>query len=190
MSMAETITLAVHGGRRRGYAVTLLVHALGATLAGSALGLLLGAAGAVVGLSWSGTEPIVVLLVTTTYAARELLGIPVPLPQRRAQVPDWWRTFFGTRVAAFLYGVGLGAGFLTYLSHGTFVAVALCALVSGDPLLGALLCAPFGAARAAAIVATGGAGSDGVEAVATSAWPRATNGVALLGIVLAASLTL
>jgi hypothetical protein len=62
-------------------------------------------------------------------------------------VPDWWRTFFGRPVAAFLYGAGLGVGFLTYLGHGTLVVVTVGVAATGRPLLGALLMAPFGIAR-------------------------------------------
>ena len=71
----------------------------------------------------------------------------MPVPQLRRQVPDWWRTFFRPHVAAFLYGVGLGPGFLTYLSHGTVVVVSVAAFASGRPLVGAALLAPFGLAR-------------------------------------------
>jgi len=74
-----------------------------------------------------------------------------PIPQRqgilRRQVPDWWRTFFPPHVAAFLYGLGLGPGFLTYLGHGTVVVVSVAAFASGRPLLGAAVLAPFGLAR-------------------------------------------
>jgi Methylamine utilisation protein MauE len=80
------------------------------------------------------------------YTAREL-GAPVPVPQLRRQVPDWWRTFFTPHVAAFLYGLGLGPGFLTYIGHGTVVVVSVAAFASGRPLLGAVVLAPFGLAR-------------------------------------------
>jgi len=53
----------------------------------------------------------------------ELTPVSVPVAQLRRQVPEWWRTFFGRRVASVLYGAGLGVGFLTYLSHGTLVVV-------------------------------------------------------------------
>ena len=69
------------------------------------------------------------------------------VPQLRRQVPDWWREFFPWPVAAFLYGAGLGVGFFTYLSHGTLVVVALAALASGDPLVGAAIVRPFGLVR-------------------------------------------
>jgi hypothetical protein len=65
----------------------------------------------------------------------------------RRQVPDWWRTYFGRPLAAFLYGAGLGVGFLTFLGHGTLVVVTAGVASTGRPLLGALVMAPFGLAR-------------------------------------------
>jgi hypothetical protein len=90
------------------------------------------------------------LVVTATavlYAGRELAGLPIPVPQLRRQVPDWWRTFFGWPLAAFLYGAGLGVGFLTFLGHGTLVVVAVGIAATGRPGIGALVMAPFGLAR-------------------------------------------
>ena len=52
----------------------------------------------------------VIGFLACAYAARELLGLPLPLFDRRQQVPDWWRTFYGPHVAASLYGAGLGMG--------------------------------------------------------------------------------
>ena len=71
----------------------------------------------------------------------------IPVPQFRRQVPDWWRTYFGRPLAAFLYGAGLGVGFFTFLGHGTLVVVTIGAAATGRPLLGALVMAPFGLAR-------------------------------------------
>ena len=81
------------------------------------------------------------------YLVRELTGLRVPVPQLRRQVPDWWRTYFGRPLAAFLYGAGLGVGFFTFLGHGTLVVVTVGAAATGRPLLGALVMAPFGLAR-------------------------------------------
>jgi len=76
----------------------------------------------------------------------------VPLFDRREQVPQWWRTFFPRYVAAALYGAGLGVGFLTFLSHGTFVVVSAIAVATGDPLIGAMVTAPFGLARGLSVL--------------------------------------
>lgn len=145
--MVETITPAVHGGRRGRWALFLAVHAAGATLAAAAFGALLGVVGGLLGAPWGAAGSLFVATIGGLYLLREALGVPVPVPQLRRQVPDWWRTFFPFGAAAFLYGLGLGVGFLTYLAHGTLVVVATVAVATGRPLLGAALVAPFGLAR-------------------------------------------
>jgi hypothetical protein len=137
---------------------------------------------------------VVVLALGILYLAREAAGLPLPVPQARRQVPDWWRTFFPRPVFALLYGAGLGVGFLTFLSAGTLVVVAAAALASGNAALGALLMAPFGLVRGASVVASAGVVSapDGaalVERLAAFARGpalRVANSLALVGAVLAA----
>ena len=187
--MVETITPVVHGGRRPKYWLAVGLHAAGAGLAAAALGIALGASGSLLGAPWEGSGAVIVAALAAAYAGRELLGWPLPLPERRRQVPDWWRTFYGPSVAAFLYGAGLGIGFATFLGHGTFVAVAAGAVATGDPVLGASLCAPFGLARGLSVVVAGGAGTqdpaspvDRLEALAATGAVRAANGVALAGV--------
>lgn len=152
--MAETISPAVHGGRNFAYWRAVAVHILGAALAAAALGLVLGSVGAVVGAPWLSAAPTVVAAVAVLYFLRETMGFPVPVPHLRRQVPDWWRTFYSPAVSSLLYGLGLGAGFFTYLSFGTLAAVAVAALATGNPLWGAALCAPFGAARGVSVLAS------------------------------------
>jgi hypothetical protein len=144
--MVETITPVVHGGRRERWGISLALHAIGAAVAAAIVGSLLAGAGALLGAPWGVPGAWLVVAAAALYVAREL-GAPVPVPQLRRQVPDWWRTFFPPHVAAFLYGLGLGPGFLTYLGHGTVVVVAVAAFASGRPLLGAAVLAPFGLAR-------------------------------------------
>ena len=144
--MVETITPVVHGGSRSRWGVSVAVHAIGAAASAAVAGALLAAAGGLLGAPWGVAGLGLVAASAALYVAREL-GAPVPVPQLRRQVPDWWRTFFPPHVAAFLYGIGLGPGFLTYLSHGTVVVVSVAAFASGRPLVGAAVLAPFGLAR-------------------------------------------
>jgi Methylamine utilisation protein MauE len=144
--MVETITPVVHGGSRSRWGISLALHAIGAAVAAAIVGSLLAGAGALLGAPWGVPGAVLVAAAAALYIAREL-GAPVPVPQLRRQVPDWWRTFFPPHVAAFLYGLGLGPGFLTYLGHGTVVVVSVAAFASGRPLLGAAVLAPFGLAR-------------------------------------------
>lgn len=154
--MVETITPVVHGGRRSRWALLVATHAAGATLAAATFGAALGAVGALLSAPWGAAGILVVAAAAGLYLSREAFGLHVPVPQLRRQVPDWWRTYFAFGRASFLYGIGLGAGFLTYLSHGTLVVVAAAAVSSGRPILGSALLAPFGLARGlTAIVAIG-----------------------------------
>jgi hypothetical protein len=170
----------------------LTLHAVGATAAAAAFGALAAAFGARLDAPW-GTGIAVVAILAAVYLAGEVLGLRVPVPQLRRQVPEWWRTFFPFGVASLLYGVGLGVGFLTYLSHGTLLVVAVAATVSGDPLVGALLLAPFGLARGLSVAIAGRArtaaeGASLVGALGRSAsWAvwRVAHGVALSAVLLA-----
>jgi Methylamine utilisation protein MauE len=191
--MVETITPVVHGGNRNRWMVSVLVHVAGAAAAAAVFGSLLAGAGALLGAPWGVPGVALVAASAGVYGTREL-GVPVPVPQLRRQVPDWWRTFFPPHVAAFLYGVGLGPGFLTYLGHGTLVVVSVAAAASGRPLVGAALLAPFGLARGLGPVVALGvrSPSDGaalVDRLGRSAsrgrWRKA-NAVALGAVLVAA----
>lgn len=152
--MVETITPVVHGGRRGRWAGDVALHVAGATLSAAAFGAILGAAGSVLGAPWGRGGLVVVVVASVIYLLREAGVVPVPVPQLRRQVPEWWRAFFPAPVASFLYGAGLGIGFLTFLRQGTLVAVAAAAASSGRPGVGALLVAPFGVARGLSVLAT------------------------------------
>jgi hypothetical protein len=133
---------------------------------------------------WGDTGLIVIGLVALAYAAREIVGLPLPLFDRKRQVPDWWRTFYSPQVAATLYGAGLGIGYLTFLRFGTYVAVSVAAIASGDPIVGAAFGGAFGVARGtSALVASRTKDEEEaaqvivkLEAIATSRWPRVANG--------------
>ncbi len=189
--MVETITPAVHGGRRRSYAAAVALHVLGAGLSAAALGMSLGAVGHLLGVPWEPLGRGLVALTAILYALREAGLVHLTVGASRRQVPEWWRTFFSPQTSALLYGAGLGFGFGTFLSHGTLVAVSAAAALSGDPLLGALLCAPFGVTRAASAVAVGArdpaAAVNRLDELAATSLARTAN-AAVLAVVAAAAL--
>jgi hypothetical protein len=186
--MVETIAPVVHRGSRRKWGAAVTVHALGAVAGASALGAGLGLTGRTLGAPWGAVGLWAVAGVALLYSARELLGLAVPIPDRKRQVPEWWRTFFGPLTSSFLYGVGLGVGFLTYLRHGTLVAVGALAVATGDPAVGAAVLLPFGLARGVVpLVAWPARTSERATALmakldgwAMSSAPRVLNGVALV----------
>jgi hypothetical protein len=145
--MVETITPVVHGGHPGRWGVALALHAAGAAISAAAFGAVLALTGAALGAPWGRAGLALVGGLAALYLTAEVLGVRVPVPQMRRQVPDWWRTFFPLAPAAFLYGVGLGVGFFTYLRHGTLVVVSAAAVASGRPAAGAVLVGAFGLAR-------------------------------------------
>jgi hypothetical protein len=175
--------------------LAVVLHALGAVASAATLGAALGAAGMLLGAPWGPAGSLLLAAVAALYGAAELLGIRVPVPEGRRQVPEWWRWTLPPPWAALLYGLGLGIGFLTHLRHGTLVAVALAAATSGDPLASAVVLGAFGLARAVPLVAmVGAATDDGVadvvrrlETVGGSAAPRLANGLVLVTLAVSAA---
>jgi len=196
--MVETITPVVHGGRKKEYWASVALHALGATLSAAAFGLILGGLGDLTRAPWGQVGAVVVAVVATMYAVREALGLRIPLPDRHAQVPQWWRDFFSPPVSSFLYGAGLGIGYFTFLRFGTYVAVTVAAFSIGDPVIGMLVCVPFGLTRGLTVILTvnatepADAGSlvDILDQWGSTRWPRLVNALALGCVAAAALLTI
>lgn len=182
--MVETISPVVHGGRTKSYWASIAMHVLGATVAATAFGALLGAIGSLIDAPWDGVGLALIALAALVYLLRETFELPIPTFDRKRQVPEWWRTFYSKPVASLLYGFGLGVGFATYLTFGTFVVVAVAAFVSGHAGVGALLSGVFGAARSVAVALAGHADADAIGE-RLSLGRRLNAGV--LGVVLLAS---
>lgn len=191
--MVETIAPVVYGRMRR-YWAAVVIHSLSATITGTLFGSLLALIGIALGAPWQTPGAVAVAAVGVVYALREVLGWPVPLFDRRRQVPDWWRTFYPPHVTAALYGAGLGIGFLTFLRDGTYVVVCVIALTSGDVVVGALLGGTFGFFRGITTVTSARSKDerevtgvvDRIEQVAVGRGPRAASVIAILLVVVVA----
>jgi methylamine utilization protein MauE len=190
--MVQTIAPVVHGRNRRTWVRMVVLHVLGGAISAAAVGAVLGATGALLGAPWGPWGALPLAAAAVAYASRDLVGLPVPIPEARRQVPEWWRSYFPPGPAAFLYGLGLGVGFLTHLRHGTLVVVALAAAASGDPAVGAVVIVPFGVARSIAVALAwvrgrhhGGRVADRLERIGEGRGPAVVNGAVL--VVLAAT---
>ncbi|MCA1848652.1 MAG: hypothetical protein LC704_06640, partial [Actinobacteria bacterium] len=193
LSMVETISPVVYGNQMR-YRTALALHAGAAALSAALLGAALGSLGAVLGGPWGSGASVFVALLACAYSLREWLGLPIPIFDRRRQVPRWWRDFFSPNVAAALYGFSLGLGFLTFLSYGTFTVVAASSMILADPAVGAIACLPFGLVRGLSVALPAVAGRpsppsaavDRLAELAASRAPRILNAAALTGLIVAA----
>src|SRR5947207_575695 len=129
MAVAETVAPVVHGVRR--WLIAVAAFAAGAVAAGAALGWALGSAAAWAGgggahAAWAAAA------IVAAYAGREAGIIRLPVPQLRRQVPQRWREVLPLPATSFLYGAGLGVGFVTYVPVATLAAV-VAAIVLADP---------------------------------------------------------
>jgi len=94
-------------------------------------------------------KAILVGLLSLLYALHELHVVSLPFPQRRRQVPARWRYRFHPYVTAFLFGVLLGLGYVTFISVATLYIVTVAVIIEGSPLYGVIVFGLFGLGRAA-----------------------------------------
>jgi len=152
--MVGTILPFVYGERQQGKReVALWFHTAGYAVGAATTGCLLGILGAALPLHALHIDRGILALslpgaVSVLYSLRELGLVQVPAPQFRRQVPEKWRFQFRPKLAALLYGLGLGVGLGTRIPVTTFYVVVLWAMLIGNPLLGALGLATFGFGRA------------------------------------------
>jgi hypothetical protein len=126
----------------------LVAFVMSSAAAGALLGFLLGSFGQLA----PAPLRLVLLLVTAGLATALEFHVPLPRPQRRAQVPSGWRRLPPVAFTSF-YGALLGAGVFTYVPHATFYVVLAGAVVVG-PTAGAFLMLIYGISRAVPVLLT------------------------------------
>jgi hypothetical protein len=143
--MAGTLLPVGYGlSERRGLPVILTLHCVGSVAGGAALGTLLGAGGKLAGFGRGVFPGLATGCLALLYSCHEARLIRVPTPQRQRQVPHGWRLRFSPAVASLFYGAGLGVGIWTLVSVASFYVVLLWAILSGDPLAGAVTLGAYG----------------------------------------------
>lgn len=123
-----------------GWLPTLGAHALGYAAGAVLLGGLLGLGALLLPTSGlSGTGLVTVGALAIAYGLHSFGMLPLPYPQRKAQVPhDIRNRGVPMWQISLLYGFSLGLNFLTYVRTPVIYAVVAMALVSGS-VTGALL---------------------------------------------------
>lgn len=130
------------------------LYTIAAVISSSFTGFIAGILGKITGMSSLSKGVLIVGIVSVLYGLNELGAIKLPMPQRKWQVPVSWiiqRKYFGS----FLYGLTIGAGYLTYITYSGFYIWILLTFVLGDPLKGALFGAIYGFGRCITLIIGG-----------------------------------
>lgn len=127
---------------------TFFAHGLGYAISGALLVGLLGLAGTMLFAPGFGGWPLALLgLLAIGYGLHCLGFIPMPYPQRKAQVPHKARNDMPMWRVGLLYGLILGSNFMTYVRTPIIYVVVGLAIISGSWLSAALLIAALNLGR-------------------------------------------
>lgn len=156
--MLSSITPLGERGRQQRWSVTAGAYVAGSALGGAALGLGLGAAGALLldrvgsaralALGLVGALAFVGLAIDL--AAARFRAVALPGPHR--QVNEHWLDDYRGWVYGAGFGAQLGTGIVTIVTGSITYVVWLCALLSGSAIGGLVVGVVFGTVRALPIV--------------------------------------
>jgi hypothetical protein len=144
--MLASITPLGERGRQSHWTVTVAAFALGAAVAATVAGGLLGALGTLLPGDVTGhARMVVVALALIAALALDLSVTAVPGPRR--QVDERWLDRYRGWVYGLGFGSQLGLGIVTVVTSAATYVVLLCALASGHPVTGAAIMGLYGALR-------------------------------------------
>jgi hypothetical protein len=144
-------TITPLGERSRGFSwrVTVAAFAVGAIVAGTAGGAVLGALGGLLpGRGWRDAAALGVLAVALGVDAT---GLRRRLPTTRRQVNEDWMARYRGWVYGVAFGAQLGVGVVTVVTSAAIYAAAAGALLCGTAVTGGLVGGAFGLVRAASV---------------------------------------
>jgi hypothetical protein len=144
--MLASITPLGERGRHSHYPVTMSAFVLGATLAGGLAGLVLGALGSLL-LGGLSTPARLIVLAVALLAAIIIDLRPGSAPGPRRQVNEQWLDRYRGWVYGLGFGAQLGLGVSTIVTSAATYVALLAALLSADPLAGAVIVGVYGTAR-------------------------------------------
>ncbi|MCM3719441.1 hypothetical protein [Fictibacillus phosphorivorans] len=128
-----------------------ILYTVAAALSSGFTGLIVAFIGETLNLKVIEWSLLIVGIISILYGLREVGYIKLPMPQRKWQVPVSWiinRKYVG----AFLYGLTIGAGYLTYITYSGFYVWLLLALYLGNPLYGFILGIIYGLGRSLPLI--------------------------------------
>jgi hypothetical protein len=142
-------------GRSNRWGLTVTAHVAGSAAGGAAVGLLLGAAGALVDAAGAPVRGrgAVLLPLAAVAAWVDARGWPRWLPRPRRQVDERWLNAYRGWVYGAGFGFQLGMGVVTIVTAATIYALGAAVIVAGSPIVGAAVGGEYGLARGATILA-------------------------------------
>ena len=159
--MLGSITPLGERGRGRRWGGTVAAYALGSVSGGATAGAAAGAVGAALGavvalgpsLPWiAGAAVLAGAAIDAAAAALEPSG---RLPGPGRQVNEEWLGRYRGWVTGVGFGFQLGLGVATIVTTAAVYSLLVVAAMSGSPVIGAVIGATFGLARALPILAVG-----------------------------------
>ncbi len=144
--MLASITPLGERGRQARWGITVTAFALGATGAGVLAGGLAGALGAIA-FGMLGAHPRLAVLAAALLAAIVLDAGAHSIPGPRRQVNERWLDEYRSWVYGLGYGAQLGLGVTTVVTSAATYVALLAAVLTADPLRGALVAGCYGAIR-------------------------------------------
>jgi hypothetical protein len=153
--MLGSITPLGERGRGSRWWLTVSAYVVGSLLGGLAMGTVVGAVGAALGVTrWSVGARLSIVAVALVVGLAFDLGIGgLRLPTVHRQVDEEWRTRYRGWVWGLAFGLQLGVGVVTIVTTSTVFVTWLAAGLSGAAFGGAAVGATFGLARALPVFA-------------------------------------
>jgi hypothetical protein len=149
--MLTSITPLGERGRGASWRRTVTAYVMASIVGGAAVGALLGALGRLLHVQdtrWTLVGAGVLALFAAT------LDLAGRLPTVRRQVDETWMTRYRDWVYGAGFGLQLGAGAMTIVTSASLYLTWIVELMTGDPVLGAVVGAAFGLSRAAPLLGT------------------------------------
>ena len=139
-------------GIRRRRALTFTIGAVVSAATMGALLAMLGRVNAIVSGVTSTPGLITICIIEAVYIAADVADIRLPVPTSTWQVPRSW-VHHGEATFAFLFGLSLGAGFLTVVPFVGFYSLLISIALVQPPSLAIATMLVYGVVRSAPLIA-------------------------------------
>src|SRR3954470_21891688 len=149
--MLASITPRGERGRGASWRRTVTAYVVASTAGGAAIGAVFGALGMALHVQDRQWTLVAAGLLALVAATLDLAG---RLPTLRRQVDETWMTRYRDWVYGAGFGLQLGVGAMTIVTSASLYLTWVVELLTGDPVIGAIVGGAFGLSRAAPLLGT------------------------------------